>query len=137
LNDQAPLVFEDGLQTRDFVHVSDIVEANLSALRADSANYQSFNIGSGQSITVREIASLLADGLGKPIEPEIMGKYREGDIRHCVADISKAREQLAYEPRVSMKDGIPELLDWVRIQNEAADGVRAATEQLKAHNLVR
>jgi dTDP-L-rhamnose 4-epimerase len=137
LNDEAPLVFEDGLQTRDFVHVSDIVQANLLALQTDAADYESINIGSGQSITVKDISSLLSDGLGKSIEPEIIGKYREGDIRHCIADISKARELLAYEPQASLRDGIPELLDWVRMQNDATDSVTAATEQLKAHNLVR
>jgi dTDP-L-rhamnose 4-epimerase len=136
LNDQAPLIFEDGLQSRDFVHVSDIVQANLLALESDDGNYEMFNIGSGTSITVSEVASLLARGLGKDIEPELIGRYREGDIRHCFADISKARQLLGYEPKVSLVDGIPELLEWVNKQT-AVDEVAKATATLTSYNLVR
>src|SRR5256885_4435946 len=94
MNDQAPMIFEDGEQSRDFVHVSDIVQANLLALETDKGDYQAMNIGTGKPTSVKQIAELLADGLGKKIEPEIVGKYREGDIRHCVADISRAKDLL-------------------------------------------
>lgn len=136
LNNQPPMIFEDGEQARDFVHVRDIVQANLLALDTDRADYQALNIGTGQSITIREIARLLASGLGKDIEPEIVGKYREGDIRHCVADILRARELLGYEPQISLKQGMPELLDWVR-QQHAADQVAQATAELEERQLVR
>src|SRR5437764_8490348 len=116
LNDQPPLIFEDGEQTRDFVHVSDIVQANLRALESDGADYSAVNVGTGAATSVRQIARLLAHGLGKDIEPEIVAKYREGDIRHCVADISRARKQLGYTPQVSLEQGIPELLKWVSEQ---------------------
>jgi dTDP-L-rhamnose 4-epimerase len=79
---------------------------------------------------------MLARGLGKELEPEIVGKYREGDIRHCVADISKARKLLGYEPRVTLEQGIPELLDWVREQS-ATDQVAQATRELESRQLVR
>src|SRR5262249_1578461 len=114
LNNQRPLVFEDGGQTRDFVHVSDIVQANLLALETDRADYQALNIGTGVPTAVRRMAVLLARGLHKDLEPEIVGKYREGDIRHCVADISQARALLGYKPKVALEEGLPELLDWVR-----------------------
>jgi len=78
----------------------------------------------------------LAKGLNLEIEPEIVGKYREGDIRHCVADISKAKSLLGYEPRVSLEQGIPELLSWVRAQ-AAQDQVESATAELESRQLVR
>ena len=136
LNGNPPMIFEDGLQSRDLVHVSDIVQANLLALENDSANYETFNIGSGTSITVKEVAHLLARGLGKDIDAEVTGKYREGDIRHCIADISKSRRLLGYEPKVRLADGIPELLSWVSEQT-AKDAVGEATATLANYNLVR
>jgi len=136
LNKNRPLVFEDGEQTRDFVHVSDIVRANLLALETDRANYQAINIGTGRATSIREVSRLLADGLGVDLEPEIVGKYREGDIRHCVADISKAKSLLGYEPQVSLESGIPELLKWVREQ-AARDKVESATAELESRQLVR
>ncbi|HVS22014.1 MAG TPA: NAD-dependent epimerase/dehydratase family protein [Pyrinomonadaceae bacterium] len=136
LNDQRPLIFEDGEQTRDFVHVSDIVQANLRALEANGADYQAVNVGTGVATSVRQIARLLAQGLGKSLEPEIVAKYREGDIRHCVADISRARALLGYEPRVRLEQGIPELLQWVSRQ-EPEDQVSKATAELETRQLVR
>ena len=136
LNGNRPLVFEDGEQTRDFVHVSDIVQANLLALESDRANYQAINVGTGRATSVRTVSRLLADGLGLDLEPEIVAKYREGDIRHCVADISKARALLGYEPQVSLEQGIPELLSWVREQ-AAKDQVASATAELESRQLVR
>ena len=136
LNNEPPLIFEDGEQTRDFVHVSDIVQANLLALESDRANYLPVNVGTGVATSIRQVTALLSDGLGKQIEPEIVGKYREGDIRHCVADISRARNLLAYEPRVRLKEGISELLTWVREQSPS-DSVLKATAELEARQLVR
>jgi dTDP-L-rhamnose 4-epimerase len=136
LNDQAPVVFEDGEQTRDFVHVSDIVQANLLALETDRADYQAVNVGTGRATSINEVSHLLAEGLGKDLKPVVTGKYREGDIRHCVADITRARRLLGYEPRVTLEAGIPELLEWVG-QQEAADGVERATAELESRQLVR
>jgi dTDP-L-rhamnose 4-epimerase len=136
MNDKRPLVFEDGAQTRDFVHVSDIVQANLLALETEKADYQAINVGTGRAVSVGEIAQMLADGLGKNIEPDFVGKYREGDIRHCVADISKARNLLGYEPKVRLEDGLRELLEWVR-NEKPDDKVAAATAELTARNLVK
>jgi dTDP-L-rhamnose 4-epimerase len=137
LNDQVPIIFEDGLQARDFVHVSDIVQANLLALETDRADYQAVNVGTGRATPIREVARLLAEGLGKKsLEPEVVGKYREGDIRHCVADITRARTLLGYEPRVTLEGGVPELLEWVRRQ-EATDAVERATAELESRQLVR
>jgi len=136
LNNREPIIFEDGEQTRDFVHVSDIVRANLLALESDRANYSAINIGTGVPTSIREVSRMLAEGLGKPLQPEIVGKYREGDIRHCVADIGRAKAMLGYEPKISLADGIPELLDWVRDQ-AALDQVAKATSELESRQLVR
>ncbi|HEU4507903.1 MAG TPA: NAD-dependent epimerase/dehydratase family protein [Pyrinomonadaceae bacterium] len=136
LNKNRPLIFEDGEQTRDFVHVSDIVQANLLALETDRADYQAINVGTGRSTSIRTVSRLLAEGLGLDLEPEIVSKYREGDIRHCVSDISKAKSLLGYEPQVTLERGIPELLSWVRAQ-AAKDQVASATAELESRQLVR
>ncbi|HKA23148.1 MAG TPA: NAD-dependent epimerase/dehydratase family protein [Blastocatellia bacterium] len=137
LNGQPPLVFEDGLQSRDFTHVDDIVQANLRAMESEAANFQVINVGTGVATSVKRIAELLATGLGvSSIEPRIVKRFREGDIRHCFADISRARALLGYEPTISLEDGIPQLLEWAREQ-KAVDGVEKATEELSAFGLVR
>jgi dTDP-L-rhamnose 4-epimerase len=136
LNDQPPMIFEDGRQVRDFVHISDIVQANLLALESDNANYHAINIGSGEVISILDVAHMLAGGLGKKIDPVITQKYREGDIRHCIPDLTCARTLLGYKARVTLKQGIPELLQWVRSQT-AQDSVEMATAELAARQLVR
>jgi dTDP-L-rhamnose 4-epimerase len=136
LNQQRPVIFEDGLQSRDFAHVSDIVRANLLAMESDAANYCAINVGTGVSTSVLRISELLAEGLEVDLPASVVGKFREGDIRHCVADISRARELLGYEPQVALEEGIPQLLDWVREQ-QAVDRVEYATSELEAHGLVK
>lgn len=136
LNDQAPLIFEDGLQTRDFTHVDNIVAANLLAMESDRANFHAINVGTGVPTSVLRMAELIAQGLGKQIEPVVVGRYREGDIRHCVADLTRARDLLGYQPVKLLEQGLPQLLDWVREQS-AHDGVDRATDELKSRGLVR
>lgn len=131
-----PVVYEDGNQTRDFVHVSDIVQANLKALTSEKANYQAINVGTGTPVSVGSVARLIAKELGSDIQPEIVGQYRAGDIRHCVADIAKARELLAYEPTVRFEDGVPQLVEWVRTQTPD-DRFEQARTELNARKLVR
>jgi dTDP-L-rhamnose 4-epimerase len=136
LNDQRPVIFEDGDQTRDFVHVSDVVQANLLALETDRADDQPINVATGRPLSVTTVAEILARGLGKTIRPEIVGRYREGDIRHCVADITRARTLLGYSPKVDPEDGMRDLLDWVRRQ-PATDHLMQATAELASRRLVR
>ncbi len=110
MNDQPPLIFDDGLQQRDFVHVYDVARACRAALEAPDAAGRVFNIGSGNAYTVREVAERMAKVLGKEhIEPEVTAKYRVGDIRHCFADIKLARRLLGYEPRVTLEEGLEEM----------------------------
>jgi dTDP-L-rhamnose 4-epimerase len=134
LNDQAPLVFEDGEQMRDFVSVHDIVQANLLAMERAASDGAVINIGSGRPITISQVAEMLACALGKDIAPVITGKYRAGDIRHCYADISRARKLLGYEPRVSHREGFQELSDWLRSQT-AEDNAETMMRQLTAYGL--
>jgi dTDP-L-rhamnose 4-epimerase len=134
LNDRAPMIFEDGLQRRDFVSVADVVQACRLALEVEGAAGHVFNIGSGESFTVREVAELLQSCLQRRIEPEITGKYRVGDIRHCVADITQARVVLGYEPRVQLERGLPELAEWLREQT-ADDRVADASRELAMRGL--
>ncbi|HTV03453.1 MAG TPA: NAD-dependent epimerase/dehydratase family protein, partial [Luteitalea sp.] len=87
LNDRPPLIFEDGRQRRDFVSVHDVVQACLRALDAPDATGHAFNVGSGRSYAIADVAALMASALDTPIEPTLTGEYRVGDIRHCFADI--------------------------------------------------
>jgi dTDP-L-rhamnose 4-epimerase len=134
LNDRAPLIFEDGLQRRDFVSVYDIAQACELALTAPAAVGCALNVGSGRACTVRDIARMVAGILGKTIEPEICGKYRVGDIRHCFADISEAGRVLGYEPRVTLEDGLVELAEWLQDQ-AAEDRVAEASRALADRGL--
>ncbi|MBZ4419422.1 NAD-dependent epimerase/dehydratase family protein [Myxococcus sp. RHSTA-1-4] len=135
MNGNAPLIFEDGLQQRDFVSVHDIAMACRLALEVPEAAGGVFNIGSGRAVTVREVAAAIAEVMGKPhIRPEIAGKYRVGDVRHCFADISLARKVLGYEPRVGFHQGLSELAEWLRGQ-VATDRVAEARAELEARGL--
>jgi dTDP-L-rhamnose 4-epimerase len=136
LNGRAPLVFEDGRQLRDFVHVSDIVQANLLALDSAAADGLAVNVGTGRALSVLDVARALADGLGLDIEPEFTGQFRSGDIRHCYSDISRIESKLGYKPSVRFEDGMRELVDWVRGQ-ETFDLVDTATRELAERGLVR
>jgi dTDP-L-rhamnose 4-epimerase len=135
LNDNPPLIFEDGLQRRDFVSVYDVARACRLALDAEDAAGCVFNVGSGVDYTVREIAERVAAVLGREhVQPEITGKYRVGDIRHCFADIGEARRVLGYAPRVTLEEGLIELAAW--LQDQAADDrVADASRELAARGL--
>jgi len=114
LNNVPPAIFEDGAQQRDFVNVRDIAQGCRLALEVPGAADQVFNIGSGQHFTVCEVADRLSRLLDKEhIGAEITQRYRVGDIRHCFADISRARAVLGYVPRVSFEDGLEELAGWL------------------------
>ena len=136
LNGRAPLVYEDGAQSRDFVHVSDIVQANLLALSIPRADYLPVNIGTGVANSVNRIGEMLAAGLGKDIKAEIVAQYREGDIRHCVSDITRAQKLLGFSPKVKLQDGLKDLLTWVS-QQHSVDRSAEATAELAKHNLMR
>jgi len=134
LNNNAPLIFEDGLQRRDFVSVHDVARACRLALDVPGAAGQAFNIGSGHAYTIREVAGLLGAILGRPTEPDVCGKYRVGDTRHCFADITRAVEVLGYEPSIALEDGLVELAAWLQDQ-AAVDRVAQASRELASRGL--
>jgi len=134
LNGNRPLIFEDGLQKRDFVSVYDVAQACRLALENPDAANQAFNIGSGRACTVLDVAALLGTVLGTDLEPDVSGKYRVGDIRHCFADISRAQRVLGYRPRVSLADGVVELAGWLE-GRVACDRVAEASAELAVRGL--
>jgi dTDP-L-rhamnose 4-epimerase len=128
LNDRPPLIFEDGEQKRDFVYVDDVAEACRLALLSEAAVGRALNIGSGAPVTVKEGARLLAETLGVPIEPEITGECRVGDVRHCFPDIREARTVLGYRPRTILAAGLQKLVRWLdgRVAVDRVGEARAA-----------
>ena len=135
LNGQRPIIFEDGEQLRDFVSVYDVAQACRLALEAPEAQDMVFNVGSGQSVSVKEVAKRLARVLGKSAEPEITAKCRVGDIRHCFPDISLAQRVLGYESRMSLEDGMRDLAEWLERQT-APDRFNEMRHELASRGLV-
>jgi len=136
LNGQQPMIFEDGEQRRDFVHVSDVARAFADALTLPQAAGGTFNIGSGQDRSVREIATELARAMGKnDITPQIVGKARIGDIRHCFCDTTLAAERIDFRATQDFGRGLAELADWVALQT-ATDRVDQMRAELEAKGLV-
>jgi dTDP-L-rhamnose 4-epimerase len=134
LNERPPLIFEDGEQRRDFVYADDVAEACRLALEVEGAVGRAFNIGSGRPVTIKEVARLLADTLAIPIEPEITGECRVGDVRHCFPDISAARSVLGYHPRTQLDAGLAQLVGWLE-GCAAVDRVGEARAALAARGL--
>ena len=136
INGQSPMIFEDGRQQRDFVHVRDVARAFRLALEQRPAAGHVINVGSGNAYAIADIATMLARAMGVPqLTPDIMGKARSGDIRNCFADISKARELLGFEPQFRLEESLDELADWVR-QAQAVDRGAEMKRQLEERGLV-
>jgi dTDP-L-rhamnose 4-epimerase len=133
LNGQPPVIFEDGYQSRDFVHASDIVQANMLAMQREEMDYGAFNVGTGRSLTILDVAEALGKHLDSHRPPEIIHKFRSGDIRHCFADVSRL-QALGYQPQVRFEEGVAELVSWVRSQT-AIDSFEQAREELVARGL--
>lgn len=134
LSGRRPAVFEDGRQSRDFVHVADVARAVVAALEPGEADGEALNIGTGRSVTITDVARVLANELELDLEPEVRNEYRAGDIRHCYADISRARKLLGYEPEVAFEDGMRELVSWLAGMS-AVDRVDEATAALAERGL--
>lgn len=129
LNDRPPMVFEDGGQRRDFVHVYDVARACRLALESGAGAGQALNVGSGQSISIVDVANRLIETMSiRGIRPQITSQYRVGDIRHCFADIARARAVLNFEPEVEFADGLRELVEWLASQAAVDLSDRALTE---------
>lgn len=135
LNGKRPVVFEDGRQRRDFVNVADVARAFRLALTRSDADFRAVNVASGSSVTISEVATLLADALDRPkLSASLSGKFRVGDVRHCFADISVARSLLQYEPSVDLTAGIQTLGRWLESES-AIDLTETAQSELEARGL--
>lgn len=135
-NDNPPVVYEDGNQTRDFVSVHDVALANMLALKQSESDYQTINIGNGVPLTIRGMAERIAELCGKQhIQPNIQNKFRKGDVRHCYADITLAKQCLGFEPTIPFEKGMRELIDWSR-DVQAEDKFELAERELKEKGLV-
>ncbi len=134
-NGQPPVLFEDGKQTRDFVSVRDIVQACMLSREKSGADYDAVNVGSGKPITILGVADVLLKLYGSKLTPVVEHKFRAGDVRHCAADLTKARKLLGYEPKVPFEEGMRELVAWGQ-GVQATDGFEAAYRELKSKGLV-
>jgi dTDP-L-rhamnose 4-epimerase len=134
LNGRPPVVYEDGGQRRDFVHVTDVARAFRLALERDGADGVPVNIASGKHVTILEVARKLARALDAEIEPELPGTFRAGDIRHCFADVTRAREALDFEAAIELDEGLAELASWLGGQ-AATDRFDEAADELSERGL--
>jgi dTDP-L-rhamnose 4-epimerase len=133
-NDNSPIIYEDGLQTRDFIYIDDVVSANIFAMKNSLTNYKALNVGSGKPVSIFKIAMTLSKLYGKKIKPQVIQKYRSGDIRHCFADISEIKK-LGFIPQTSFEEGMKKLVEWGQ-KTEALDKVNEATNELIKRGLV-
>lgn len=131
-----PVIFEDGLQSRDFVSVHDIVVANIAVMKKSSADYQIFNVGSGNKITILDLAKLLIKIFGSNLQAEITNQFRTGDIRHCFADITKIKKTLGWKPEIRFDEGIKELIEWSYEEN-SKDMFNQAEKILRDKGVIR
>jgi dTDP-L-rhamnose 4-epimerase len=134
LTGQPPPVFEDGQQARDFVHVSDVVRACRLAIETESVVDEVLNVGTGRATSLLELLVLLRKEI-RDLEPEILGRFREGDVRTCYADISRAQNLLGYQPQMPIEEGVRSLTAWVASER-SVDLSRRALDELRRHRLV-
>ncbi|MCM8782082.1 MAG: GDP-mannose 4,6-dehydratase, partial [Candidatus Omnitrophica bacterium] len=134
-NNHPPVVYEDGLQTRDFISVYDVVDANILAMNKKEADYQTFNVGRGEPISIKKIAEVLIKLYGKKCRLQITNQYRKGDIRHCFADITKIKNLLGFRPKIDFENGMKELIAWSK-KERAIDGFKKAKNELKRKGLL-
>jgi len=138
LNGKPPIIFEDGNQSRDFVNVNDICQALILAMDKNASNGEIFNVGTGIPMTIKEVAEIITRKINPDLKPIINHQYRIGDIRHCIADISKIKSKLGYKPLITFKEGIDDLIDWIKPQvKNINDGSEIALDKLKDKGLLK
>ena len=130
-------IFEDGKETRDFVFISDVVDATVLGIEQEPANNQVFNVGTGVATDVITVATELSNNYGIQVPITISGNYRLGDIRHNYADITKARQLLGFEPKISFKEGLKQFTDWVNTQEVEEDKYQQSIDEMKAKGLYK
>ena len=136
LNGLAPVVYEDGRQSRDLIFVEDIARANILAATDDRANGQIMNVGTGNSVAIGDLAALLAERLGRAIQPDIPGEFRPGEMRALISDISRISE-LGFTPQVTLEEGIDRYIRWIAEQGDVGEYFSAAERRLRQRQIVR
>jgi dTDP-L-rhamnose 4-epimerase len=132
LNSVSPIIYEDGFQSRDFIHVKDLSRAIVMCLENEKADYEIFNVGSGENRSIKEIAEILSEKINPKIKPIITKKFRAGDIRHCFSDSSKIKEKINFKTEISLEEGILELTEWVKLQkveNKLKEAIKEIEEK--------
>ena len=129
-------IFEDGLESRDFIYINDVTRVIRLSIENDDANDKIFNVGSGKPTSIFDVANMLVENLGGERKPEITGQYRLGDIRHCYADINYISNVLGFIPNISIEAGIEEFCRWVKSQPLLKDKLDFANATLKKHGLM-
>lgn len=130
-------IFEDGLESRDFVYIDDVVDATILGIEKEEADYESFNVGTGIPINVITVAKILKEKYGIDVPINITKNYRLGDIRHNYADISKIRKKLGFEPRFNFEEGISKFVDWVNTQVIEKDNYDKSIAEMKKKGLYK
>ena len=130
-------IFEDGMETRDFVYIDDVVDATILGLEVPEANGYAFNVGTGVATNVLTVAKTLCQKYGIEVPITVSGNYRLGDIRHNYADISLARKILGFEPQWNFNDGITQFCKWVDKQDIKEDLYDASIEEMKNKGLYK
>ena len=137
-NNKPPIIFEDGLQSRDFVNVKDVCQALILSMTKLEAKGEIFNVASGEPITINEVAKIITEKINPDLKPVYSHEYRIGDIRHCLADISKIKTKLGYNPTVSFKKGINDVIEWIKPQiGTITDDSQKAINELKEKGLLK
>ncbi|HXV27972.1 MAG TPA: NAD-dependent epimerase/dehydratase family protein [bacterium] len=135
LNRLRPLVYEDGLQTRDFIYVGDVAKANLFAMENKACNFQALNVGTGKPTDVCDLAKMLSRIYGTPVEPELCGQFRWGDVRHIILDPSKLKA-LGFEAKTTLQEGLTFFADWIRGEGKIGEYFTEAYENLKKNHFI-
>ena len=136
LSGNPPVIFEDGNQTRDFIHVKDVVYGCYLALMKEEANYEIINLGRGEGVKIKDISSILQTLLKREVGEEITGRYRKGDVRHCFADITKLKEKLGFTPKITLEEGMEELLPWME-KEKVRDYFARVLKEMEERGLVK
>jgi len=134
-NNNPPIIYEDGLQSRDFIHINDLISANILALEKQAANYEILNVGTGIATPILDLAKIFIQIMQVKTEPQVLNQYRKGDIRHCFADITKIKKKLGFKPKIQLQDGLKDLIEWVNSQIEVEDKFETVESELQKHGL--
>lgn len=135
MNNEPPLIFEDGKESRDFVYIDDVIQATMLAIENKKLKESVFNVGTGRKISVQEVANILMRKFNSTLKPKIIEKGRIGDIRSCYADLTQIEKILGYKPKYNIEMGLVNFVDWVKSQPSFTDLSGKASKELKRRGL--